>query len=161
VIDVKAFRDGMDKLGRAFNRALTPEVLDVFGGILSPRLSTEQWAHAVTRALESETYFPPPAVLLRYGAGDRGLSAAAGDVYQQIVSLFEDGRHLGYRDVRERFGHAAAEAFIAAGGAHRFQWCEPESEPFRLKEFREAYVEQAEVDPISALPPGEEQKQLK
>jgi hypothetical protein len=155
VIDVKAFKAGMEKLGAAFNRALTTPVLDVYGGMLSPRLSTEQWAHAVTRAIESETYFPPPAVLLRYGAGDRGLSAAAGSAYDLIVRCYERGESLGYRQVRDEYGLAAAEAFIAAGGDRRFAWCEPEDEPFRLKDFRAAYVEQAEVDPISALPPGD------
>ena len=155
MIDLDAFEDGMKRLGRAFSREISKGVLDVFAGVLSPRLSTEQWGHAVTRALESETFFPPPAVLLRYGAGDRGLSAAAGDAYGQILALFEQGKGVGYRDVMDRFGKAAAEAFIAAGGFRRFSWCEPEDEPFRLKDFRAAYVEQAEVDPISALPPGE------
>lgn len=161
MIDLEAFAEGMGKLGAAFNRPLTEAMLTVFGGVLSPRLSTEQWAHAVTRAIESESYFPPPAVLLRYGAGDRGLAAAAGDAYQAIVDLFERGKHLGWRDVRERFGHAAAEAFIAAGGSKAFEWCEPTNLPFRLRDFKQAFVEQAEVDPIGALPPGTEPKKLK
>jgi hypothetical protein len=160
VIDLKAFKAGMERLGAAFNRPLTDELLTVFAGVLAPRLSTEQWATAVTRALEAESFFPPPAVLLRYGADDRGLAAAAGDAYTKIVRCYEQGQELGYRQVEERFGHAAAEGFIAAGGSRRFAWCEPEDEPFRLKDFRAAYVEQAEVDPISALPPGEPVKAL-
>jgi hypothetical protein len=160
LIDLKAFRAGMEKLGTAFNRALTDEVMTTFGQILSPRLSTEQWVQAVTRALQSESYFPPPAVLLRYGADDRGLTAAAGSAYTLIVECYERGERLGYRDVEQRFGHAAAEGYIAAGGDRRFAWCEPEDEPFRLKDFRAAYVEQAEVDPISALPAGERPKEI-
>jgi hypothetical protein len=160
VIDLAVFRQGMEELAGAFNRPLTEEVLTVFAKVLAPRLSTEQWRQAVTRALEAESFFPPPAVLLRYGADDRGLAAAAGDAYTKIVRCYEQGQELGYRQVEERFGHAAAEGFIAAGGSRRFAWCEPEDEPFRLKDFRAAYVEQAEVDPISALPPGEPVKAL-
>lgn len=160
MIDVKAFKAGMDKLGVAFNRALTKELLDLFGGVISPRLSTEQWLHAVKRAIESEQFFPSPAVLLRYGAGDRGLSAAAGEAYVCIVGEFEQGHRLGYRDVREKYGQAAADAFLAAGGTRRFEWCEPSDEPFRLRDFRDAFVERAEVDPISALPVGQEAKLL-
>lgn len=161
MIEVKAFGEGMRKLGYAFNRAITGPVLEVYGGILSPRLSTEQWGHAVTRALESEQFFPAPAVLLRYGAGDRGLQAAAGAAYEQIVACYERGDRLGYRDVREQMGQAAAEAFIAAGGSHRFAWCSPDDQPFRLRDFRVAFLETAEVDPIAALPAGADVKALK
>ena len=156
MIDIQAFQKGMQTLGQAFNRAITKEVLDVFGAVLSRRLSTEQWGHAVTRALESESYFPPPAVLLRYGAGDRGLAGAAGAACAAILECYENGERLTYRDVEQRFGKAAAEGFIAAGGDRRFAWCDPEDQPFRLKDFRAAYVEQAEVDPVSALPVGED-----
>lgn len=161
MIDLKAFGAGMMRLGAAFNRAITEPVLEVYGGVISPRLSTEQWAHAVQRAIESEQFFPPPAVLLRYGAGDRGLSAAAGEAYLAIVDHYTRGEKLGYREVLDLYGLAAAEAFIAAGGSHRFAWCEPEGEAFRLRDFKAAYVEQAEVDPISALPAGQEARQLR
>lgn len=160
MIDVRAFGDGMRQLGAVFNRQITDYVLEVYGGFLSPRLSTEQWAHSVKRAIESEQFFPPVSVLLRYGAGDRGLSAAAGDAYLRIVEAFERGQELGFRDVREKFGSAAADAFLAAGGSRRFAWCEPSDEPFRLKDFRAAYVEAAEVDPIAALPAAEIHKRL-
>jgi hypothetical protein len=155
VIDLDAFEDGMLKLGRAFSREISEGLLDTFAEVLSPRLNTQQWLKAVDRCLESESYFPPPAVLLRYGADDRVLAAAAGDAYERIVACYERGDNIGYREVQERFGHAAAEGFVAAGGSRRFAWCEPDDEPFRLKDFRAAYVEQAEVDPISALPAGE------
>jgi hypothetical protein len=160
VIDIESFRSGMKRLAATFNRALTTEVVAVFAEILTPRLSTEQWAHAVQRAMESESFFPPPAVLLRYGTGDRGLKAAAADAYDCIVSAYEDGHQLGYREIRDKYGLAAAEGFIAAGGERRFAWCEPSDQPFRFKDFKAAFVEQAEVDPIDALPPGTERKQL-
>jgi hypothetical protein len=157
VIELKAFRKGMETLGAAFNRAITPELVDVFGGVLSPKLTGEQWVRAVKRALEAEQFFPPPAVLLRYGLADGSLPAKAGDVCAAIVSSFERGQPLGPRDVRERFGVAAQDAFVAAGGARAFAYCEPANEPFRLKAFREAFVEVAEVDPKLALPAGDEQ----
>jgi hypothetical protein len=160
VIELKAFRTGMESLGAAFNRAITPELLDIFGGVLAQKLSTEQWAKAVTRALEAETFFPPPAVLLRYGLADGSLAAKAGEVVVAIVRSFEQGKPLGPRDVREKFGTAAMEAFVAAGGTRAFEWCEAGNEPFRLKTFRESFIEVAEVDPRMALPAGDEQRQI-
>lgn len=156
MIDLEAFRKGMGFLGAAFNRAVTKELLDVFGGVLSAKLTTEQWESAVKRALEAEKFFPAPAVLLRYGLGEGSPKAQAITAYEQILAAFESGRKLGPRDVREGWGHAAMEAFVASGGARAFAWCEPENEPFRRRDFAAAWVETVEQDPRRALPAGAE-----
>lgn len=156
MIDLEAFRKGMGHLGAAFNRAVTKELLDVFGGVLSVKLTTEQWERAVLRAIEAEKFFPPPAVLLRYGLGEGSAKARAIEAYEHIVGAFEHGWKYGPRDVREKFGEAAMEAFIAAGGARAFAWCEPENEPFRRRDFAAAWVETVEQDPSRMLPAGAE-----
>jgi len=160
VIDLDGFEKGMRALGDAFNRPITPAVLDVFGRVLSRRLDTKQWERAVTRALEAESFFPPPAVLLRYGIADGAPQARAGEVYAAILSRFEAGECVGPRDVRERFGEAAFDAFVAAGGSRAFSWCEPKDEPFRLKRFVEAWTETVEQSPERALPAGAEAPKL-
>jgi hypothetical protein len=157
MLTVESMAEGLMALSVAFNRPITRDVGRVFHGVLGAKLDEQQWERAVRRALEAEQFFPPPAVLLRYGLADGSLPAKAADVCAAIVSSFERGQPLGPRDVRERFGVAAQDAFVAAGGARAFAYCEPANEPFRLKAFREAFVEVAEVDPGLALPPGDEQ----
>jgi hypothetical protein len=160
VIDIRMMAAGMAALGAAFNREISPQVAEVFHGVVGAKLTAEQWERAVRRSLESEMFFPTPAALLRYGLADGSLAAKAGEVVAAIVRSFEQGKPLGPRDVRERFGTAAMEAFVAAGGTRAFEWCEAGNEPFRLKTFRESFVEVAEVDPRMALPTGDEPRQI-
>jgi hypothetical protein len=67
MINVDRFRWGMDALGIAFKREITPEVLEVFGGVIAEDLSDAEWTHAVKQALTHERFFPVPAILLEYG----------------------------------------------------------------------------------------------
>jgi hypothetical protein len=146
---------GLGALCVAFNRAPTDELVRVYHGVVGPMLDEQQWERAVRRVLQGESYFPPPAVLLRYGLADGAPQARAVEVYDRIVREFEAGRDPGPREVRERYGDAAMEGFVSAGGSRAFSWCEPASEPFRRKAFVEGWVETVEQDPSRALPPGD------
>jgi hypothetical protein len=146
---------GLAALGVAFNREVTPQLAEVYHGVVGPMLDEQQWERAVRRALQSESYFPAPAVLLRYGLADGAPQARAIEVYDRIVREFESGRDPGPRDVQERYGDAAMEAFVSAGGSRAFSWCEPSGEPFRRKAFVEGWLETVEQDPDRALPSGE------
>lgn len=155
MIEKGKFQAGMHALGAAFGREISADVLRVFDGVLSAKLDEDSWQRAVRRCLEAETFFPAPATLLRYGLCDATPpTALAGHAYAAIVGAFEAGRNLGYRDVMELHGRASAEAFMAAGGNRAFAWCEPDSEPFRRRDFIQAYVEQVEAEPLLALPAG-------
>jgi hypothetical protein len=160
MLTVESMAEGLTALSVAFNRPITRDVGRIYHGVLGAKLDEQQWERAVRRSLEAETFFPPPAVLLRYGLADVSLPAKAGEVCAAIVRSFEQGKPLGPRDVREKFGTAAMEAFVAAGGTRAFEWCEAGNEPFRLKTFRESFIEVAEVDPRMALPAGDEQRQI-
>src|SRR6185295_18405846 len=141
-------------LSTAFNRGLTPEVVQLYHGVIGPKLDAQQWERAVQRSLEAESFFPPPAVLLRYGAADGSAQARALEFYDRILRHYESGDELGPREVRERYGTAAMEAFVAAGGTRAFSWCEPASEPFRRRDFANAWVEMVEQEPLAALAAG-------
>jgi hypothetical protein len=143
---------GLALLSTAFGRQLTGELVEVYHGVVGPRLDAPQWERAVRRVLEAESFFPPPAVLLRYGLAGGLPEARAVEVYDRIVGDFESGREAGPRDIREQYGTAAAEAFCAAGGTRAFAWCEPRDEPFRRKAFVEGWVETVGQDPWYALP---------
>ena len=155
MIDLERFRKGMEILGAAFNREITAELSEAFARVLSPRLDTTGWERAVTRVLEAESFFPAPAVLLRYGRAEGAAEARAAEVYERILASFEAGCALGPREVRERFGEAALDAFVAAGGSRAFAWCEPKDAPFRFKRFLDAWMEVVEQAPERALPTGD------
>lgn len=161
MIEVRQMAAGLAALGVAFNREVTPAVAEVYHGVIGARLDAAGWERAVRRALECESFFPPPAVLLRYGQADGAPQARAMEVYERLVRHYECGEMLGPRDVLERYGSAAMEAFVAAGGTRAFAWCEPSSAPFRAKAWLEAWLETTEQEPARALPAGEQARQLR
>jgi hypothetical protein len=142
---------GLALLGVAFSRDLSDEIAELYHGVLGSRLSVEQWEKAVGRALEDERFFPPPAVLLRYALPAGVPQARAVEVYLHLVDGYQSGRGMDQRDIGEKFGPAARDAFLAAGGRHAFEWCEEASEPFRRKAFVDAWVEVYEQSPAAAL----------
>lgn len=152
MIDLETMASGLAMLSVAFGREITPQLAEVYHGVLS-RLSPEEWERAVRRALEAESFFPPPAVLLGYGRNEGAPKARAAYIYELILRHFECGHKLGPREVGEKYGVAAMDAFVAAGSVAAFAWCEPDSQPFRLKAFVEAWIETAAQDPVTALPP--------
>ena len=159
-MDDKAFASGLAMLAVAFRREQTAELADVYHAVLAKKLDNGQWQRAVRRALEAESYFPPPAVLLRYGLSDGAPQARAGEVYERILSDYESGRHLSPRDVSEKYGTAAMEAFVSAGGTRAFNEFQEGGGPFRRKAFIEAWVDVTSVEPQTALPAGEDRRLL-
>ena len=155
MVSDKAFASGIAMLAVAFNREQTAELVNVYHGVLAAKLTDAQWARAVRRSLECESFFPPPAVLLRYGLADGAPQARAVEMYEAIQRAYERGEQLGPREVRERHGTAAMEGFVAAGGVRAFSWCEPAGEPFRRKAFVESWLETVEQEPARALPSGD------
>lgn len=160
MIEVRQMAAGLAALGVAFNREVTPAVAEVYHGVIGARLDAAGWERAVRRALEAESFFPAPAVLLRYGQAEGAPQARAMEVYERIVRHYECGEQLGPREIAERYGTAAMEAFVAAGGTRAFSWCEPASTPFRAKAWIEAWIETTEQDPGKALTPGEPSRQI-
>lgn len=151
---------GLALLSTAFNRALTDEVVVVYHAVVGQRLDLAQWERAVRRSLEAEVFFPPPAVLLRYGLADGSPQARAVEAYERILAEFEAGRPMGPREVLDVVGRSAMEAFVAAGGHRAFVWCEPDDEPFRRKAFIEAWIDVTEQEPQAALPEGDARRLL-
>lgn len=63
----EVFSVGMQKLGVAFNREVTLDVLDVYWEVLSRR-QPEDLARGFKRALAECKFFPAPAELARFSA---------------------------------------------------------------------------------------------
>jgi hypothetical protein len=161
MIAVREMAAGMAALAVAFGREVTPAVAELYHGVLGAKLDAAQWERAVRRALEAESFWPPPAVLLRYGLADGAPQARAVEVYDRLVRHYEQGEQLGPREVTERYGIAAMEAFVSAGGTRAFAWCEPGGEPFRRKAFVEAWLDVTEQEPQTALSSGDQQRLLR
>lgn len=161
MIDVRAMAAGMAALGVAFGREVTPAVAEVYHQVIGPRLDAAGWERAVRRALEAESFWPAPAVLLRYGAANGAPQARAVEFYDRLVAHYERGEQLGPREVSQSYGTAAMEAFVSAGGTRAFSWCDPKDEPFRRKAFVEAWVDVTHVEPQTALPEGEARRLLR
>jgi hypothetical protein len=153
---------GLALLGTAFNRALSDELVGVYHGVLARKLSAVQWERAVCRALEAETFFPPPAVLLRYGVANGSLAARASEAFEVILECYSSGEHLRHDEIAGRFGKAARDAYLAAGGRAVFDLVGGEGQErarsFALRDFTAAWRETVEADAMAALPPGNEDR---
>ena len=72
---------------------------------------------------------------------------AAENSYSEILQQYERGENPVYSEIEEWLGRPAAQAFLAAGGAHVFEWCEPgPDQAFRQKRFVESYLLHAEAE---------------
>jgi hypothetical protein len=153
MIEKAAFQSGMHALGAAFNREITEDVLRVFDGTLSPVLTDDQWQKAVRLVIEKEVYFPPPAVLLKYGTTDRPVLVDGAEVFGKILNDYISGFHCSPRQVAEQYGLAARYAFAAAGGVMAFENCgSEETAKWVRKAFLESWKDTVETNPQMALP---------
>lgn len=164
MIELRQMAAGLAALGAAFNREVTPQVAQVYHGVLGPKLDAQQWERAVRGALAGEQFFPPPAVLLRYGSATGAIAARAAEAFDAILSGYENGKHLSAGEVADRYGLAARDAFLAAGGRAVFDIIGGEGQDkarsFALRDFRDAWREVVEADPALALPSGNDGREL-
>jgi len=156
-----SFKAGMLALATGYGRTLDEATTRVYFRILSP-IADADWETAVDACLKSERWWPPPSVLLDYArpklspAAERAkFLVRAQEVYDAIVDKYERGEEVSRRYVLKTYGEAASVAFMIAGGASRFAWCEERDEVFRRKEFVENFAATVESEPTSMLPNGE------
>lgn len=153
MIEKTAFQAGMHALGAAFTRDLPDDVLRVFDQVLSSKLDDAQWQKAVRLAIEKEIYFPPPAVLLKYGSTDRPVLTEGAEVFDKILNDFVNGEHLSHREVLARYGIAARDAYAASGGEMAFNHAgTEETAKWVRKAFLATWKDVVEADPQLALP---------
>jgi hypothetical protein len=170
LIDRTAFAAGMSAIGLAVRQEADAATMALYHDILGPRTDADEWARFVRWALEGGrwTWLPKLVELqdaLREFRGDRPLLVEATEAYERVLqsgTYIGDGTQWIYRDIREKCGEAAAEAFLAAGGHHAFATTFRESD--RRERFLAAYQEAVRQDPdarllpagpVRALPPAE------
>lgn len=155
MIDRTALASGLHALGAIYGREIKPDMLEVYASVLDAHMTTEEFQKGVQRALSEEKWFPAPATLIRLGCRQTVPSVAAAQVYAEILDSYESGVPINRKAIEEKYGKAAADAFMTAGGSVAFEWCDPGDRPFRLKRFVEAFSEVAARDPVALLPAGE------
>lgn len=139
------FAAGMAALAEMFpHRTVTPELLDVYRVALRD-LSDAEFQRAVETCLTESRYFPVAAVL-REAARPLPSAGAISLLFDRIEAMAHhdpvSGPWWSLREVQERHGAAAAEAFAAAGGSSAFAaMYEGNNRAFTLKRFSEAFLE--------------------
>lgn len=155
------FATTLSKLAAACRQELDDLTLEVYTEAVCPLVDPAEWDEFVLAAIRTGrfTWFPKVAELvdaLREFRGAAPLDAEAVQAYERVIAsstyLPEAGARWVYRDVVERCGKAAAEAFLAAGGDEAFR-SEYRSQERRAA-FLAAYQRAAREQPETRLLPA-------
>ncbi len=165
MIDARTFGTGLTRLALAVRETIDAPTVAVYHEVLGERTTPDEW-RAFIRAMtaspprhaDGRPRFPAAAELLDALAEFRGRPSLEGEAvqaYERVLasSVYtpEGGASWTYRQVRERCGAAAAEAFLAAGGHHAFATTWDEAR--RRERFVAAYRAEARERPDARLLP--------
>lgn len=162
------FTEGLTQIGIAVRQPADAATLAVYHDVLGSRTDAPEWRSFVAWALAGGRWrwFPKLAEVqdaLREFRGEKPLLVEATEAYERALAsgsyTAEGGTSWTFRSVLERCGHAAAEAFLAAGGSAGFATTWDESK--RRERFCEQYMEAVRESPdAKLLPPGAAMKAL-
>ena len=148
-MEKKNFLDGMARLMVAFPGQVEADKSELRSAVYLEALAgltNAQWDLAVKRAIATEKWFPPAALLLEY-AGESKTQRKTKAV--EAFSAMFDGTYwlaeIGRSRLVEKFGPVAYQALIASGGPAAFDHARDSDRPFLEKRFLEAY-EEAETE---------------
>lgn len=166
MIKAAEFTSGLTAIALAVQQDPGAPTIALYHDILGPQTDAREWCAFVRWALESGrwTWFPKLRELqdaLREFRGAPPLLAEATEAYERVLqsgTYIGDGTQWIYRDIRERCGVGAAEAFLAAGGHHAFSTTYRESE--RRERFVAAYGEAVRESPEAKLLPARPSRAL-
>lgn len=163
MISDRTFAEGMAMLAEAYpQRKVTRQTLDVYRRALRA-LDDAEFERAVDTALTAGgEFFPSTGALLRYARP----ASRDGEIAELFEAVERSARYVALRglvwddrEIGERFGSAAREAFIAAGGSHAFQRLdEGDNRVHALRRFTECYracERDNRLDELIGLPPSD------
>jgi hypothetical protein len=139
MIDKDQFAIGMGLLGGAFSRDVDAAVSVAYYSVLNPRMTTAQFVRAVELALESETFWPAPAVLLAKirPSGDDEAERALRHVNATL------GAHGGFQHTPfaavDAFDAPTKAGIKAVGGLRELAGVTEDRYPRLVKRFVDAY----------------------
>ena len=140
MIDKTTLAAGLATLAGAFGREVDGPVVAAYYAVLSPQLSTEQFEHAVQRALREETFWPSPAVLLakvQAPALEQGVAALRH--VNATMGRFGGFQYLPYDVYAREFDAPTKAAIQAVGGLREIANVHEDRYPALQRKFAEAY----------------------
>jgi hypothetical protein len=148
MIDKDTFLAGMTALSGAFGREIDGAVQRMYYGILSPKLTTDEFQQAVKDTLEQETFWPAPAVIL--GKVQR-LKQNAGELafahVNRVTSEHGGFRYLTYDTYQREFDAPTRAAIAAVGGLAKIANTTEDHWPGLTKRFAAAYQDAPTLHP--------------
>lgn len=148
----------LSRLAVACRQELDDLTLEVYCEALCYQTEPDEWDEFTLHAVRTGRFqwFPKVGEILdalREFRGAPSLLAEGALAYERVLTAgtytAEAGRFWTYRDVQEKCGAAAAEAFLAAGGHNAFATTWEESK--RREKFLSAYTDAVRDDPSAAL----------
>lgn len=168
MIERARFSEGLTRLGLSIRQTYSPEEQSVFHDAIGPCTDAEEWdrfTRAVIAWRRWRQYLPTVPDLMDALDEFRGappLNTEAVAAYERVLSAgtySAEGTSWNYRDIAEKCGRVAAQAFLAAGGHTAFATTFAEDK--RRRAFVEEYVSAARERPEERLlPPGEQVRAL-
>lgn len=161
MIGVTEFGAGLGVIALQVRHSLQPAEIDAFHAALGDEIEPREWlAFARVAARRFGWRFLPTVAelldALREFRGAPALELEAALAYERVIAAAnytpEGGASWNFRDVRQRCGAAAAQAFLEAGGHHAFAtgW----DEARRRERFLAAYRDEARERPAGRLLPA-------
>lgn len=158
MIDKQIFLSGMTALSGAFGREIDGAVQRMYYGILGPKLTDAEFQQAVASVLETETFWPSPAVILNKIARhreDEGLLAFSH--VNRITSEHGGFRYLPHTTYQREFDAPTKAAIAAVGGLAMIANTTEDRWPSLAKRFAAAYQEAITSKQLGA---GEDRKMI-
>lgn len=142
MIDKDTFLAGMTALSGAYGREIDGAVQRLYFGILSPKLDATEFQAAIKTTLETETFWPSPAVIL--GKVPRLLEdrpAKALEHVNRVLSSVGGFRFLSFDRFQSEFDAPTKAAISALGGLSVMTGWSEERYASLAKKFAVAYRE--------------------
>lgn len=158
MIDKEQFAAGMALLSGSYGREIDGPVQRLYYGVLSAKLTTEEFQKAVADTVATETFWPSPAVILGKVprlAEDR--PAKALEHVNRVLSSVGGHRFLSFARFQSEFDAPTRAAISAVGGLSAITGCSEERYGSLAKKFATAFREYEAAPPRIA---AEDHKRL-
>lgn len=142
MIDKDQFAGGIALLAGAYGREIDGPVQRMYYGILSPKLTTDEFQQAIKDTMATETFWPSPAVILSKVPRLReDRPALALEHVNRVLSSHGGHRFLPHSTFQREFDAPTKAAIAAVGGLSAITSCTEERYGSLAKKFTAAFRE--------------------
>ena len=138
MIERNAFAAGMAVLAGNFSRTLDAALIRVYYDALSPKLDTDGFNLAVSRAIAAETFWPPVARLLELAGAQTDPADESLDAVRSLLRTHGGPQYLPGA-TWQALPEETKRAVIACGGLWKINGMDGDAEARLRKKFRDAF----------------------